>query len=204
MRPLLDADQQSAVAEGLAAGRAESWAALYDAYADEVWRYVARLLGGDRHAIADVVQETMLAAAQSARRFDPRRGALSSWLMGIAHRQAALHVRKAMRGPGTGVDAVARAADGAPSGPQELQRREQAERIRQALANMPADYAWLLVAKYVDEQSIDAMSTQLNAGAEAVRSKLARARRLFRQSLGRPPRAVAVVSNEPVRKDPDE
>ena len=182
---LLDADQQTAVAEGLAAGRAEAWAALYDAYATDVWRYVSRLVGGDAHAVADVVQETMLAAARSARTFDPRRGTLAGWLMGIAHRQAALHFRRAARMPRP----TDRLEDGAVApaheAPDELARQEQSEHVRQALAELPAEHAWLLVAKYADGRSIAALSDELSSSPEAVKSKLARARRLFRQTMGR-------------------
>jgi RNA polymerase sigma-70 factor (ECF subfamily) len=194
---MLDADQQAAVAEGLAAGRAEAWATLYDAYATEVWRYVARLVGGDPHAVADVVQETMLAAAQAARTFDPRRGALPAWLMGVAHRQSALFMRKASRRLAE-AEALARrrTADAGVDGPHELARREQTEHIRQVLAEMPESYARLLVAKYVDEQPMAALSVELGAGVEAVRARLARARRLFRQAIGRPPRAASVVRKE--------
>ena len=67
----------------------------------------------------------------------------------------------------------------------DLLRREQAEHVRRTLAEMPSDYAWLLVAKYVDDRPIAAISAELAAGAEAVRSKLARARRLFRTALSR-------------------
>jgi RNA polymerase sigma-70 factor (ECF subfamily) len=183
---LLDAEQQLAVAEGLRGGRAEAWAALYDAHAEDVWRYAARLLGGDRESVADVVQETFLAAARSARTFDAARGTLRSWLLGIVHTQTLQHFRRRGRA-GRDRDALSRerregdAVDPAA----ELLRREQAEHVRYTLAEMPADYAWLLVAKYVDDQPIAAMSAELAMGAEAVRSKLARARRLFRTAMSR-------------------
>ena len=44
--------------------------------------------------VADVVQETFLAAARSAATFDPGRGPLRVWLWGIARRHVALHYRK--------------------------------------------------------------------------------------------------------------
>ena len=94
---MLDAEQQRAVSEGLAAGRVEAWGALYDAYAADVWRYAARLMGGARDEVADVVQETFLAAARSARSFDATRGTLRSWLLGILHVQTVQHYRRGQR-----------------------------------------------------------------------------------------------------------
>src|SRR4051812_26757892 len=92
-----DDHQEQRVAQGLREGKAEAWQSLYDAYAERVWRGVARLLGPHSAEVADVVQETMLAAARSAATFNPARGALWPWLWGIAHNHAALHLRKQER-----------------------------------------------------------------------------------------------------------
>src|SRR6266478_3829933 len=91
---MLDEDQERRIAQGLREGKADAWQALYDAYAEAVWRGVARLLGAHSADVADVVQETMMAAARSAATFDPARGALWPWLWGIAHNHVAMHLRK--------------------------------------------------------------------------------------------------------------
>jgi RNA polymerase sigma-70 factor (ECF subfamily) len=183
-RVLLDADQQSAVIEGLAAGRAEAWAALYDEYAEIVWRYAARLLGAGRDGVADVVQETFLAAARSARTFDATRGTLGSWLLGIVHQQTTQYWRRRSRETRSEERGV-RTEQLNHNSADELQRCERAEHVRRVLAEMPAEYAWLLVQKYVDDRPIAALTGDLAAGAEAVKSKLARARRLFRTAMSR-------------------
>ncbi len=183
--PLLNTDEQLAVADGLSRGRVEAWNALYAAYAEDVWRYAARLLGGDRDGVGDVVQETFMAAARSARSFDSQRGTLRSWLIGIVHLQAAQHWRRRGRQTRSDERTTTGDRDEASDPEQALMRCEQAEHVRRVLAEMPADYAWLLVAKYVDERSIGAIVDELSAGAEAVRSKLARARRLFRTAMSR-------------------
>src|SRR5476649_1599956 len=91
---MLDEPQERAIALSLRAGKAEAWQALYDAYAERVWRGVARLLGPRSAEVADVVQETMMAAARSASSFDAARGSLWQWLWGIAYHHVALHLRK--------------------------------------------------------------------------------------------------------------
>jgi RNA polymerase sigma-70 factor (ECF subfamily) len=181
---LLDADQQSAVIEGLAAGRAEAWATLYDEYAEIVWRYAARLLGAGRDGVADVVQETFLAAARSARTFDATRGTLGSWLLGIVHQQTTQYWRRRSRETRSEERGV-RTEQLNHNPADELQRCEQAEHVRRVLAEMPAESSWLLIQKYVDNRPIAALSGELAAGAEAVKSKLARARRLFRTAMSR-------------------
>ena len=55
-----------------------AWHQLYDAYAEAVWRCVARRVGPHAAEVADIVQETFLAAARSARTFDPAQGSCGS------------------------------------------------------------------------------------------------------------------------------
>jgi RNA polymerase sigma-70 factor, ECF subfamily len=195
---LLDEPQQRAVASGLRSGCRDSWAKLYDAYSVDVWRYVARLIGSDTAAVADVVQETFIEAARSAASFDESRGALSSWLVGIAHHRVAAHWRQAarvarfqklveQRG-----DAVLHWLDAAEPVGQPLEREELAELVRATLADLPADYAALLTEKYLDDRELAELSVRTGTSVEAVKSKLARARREFRAKFER-------LTREPAR-----
>ncbi|HCO93168.1 MAG TPA: RNA polymerase subunit sigma-24, partial [Phycisphaerales bacterium] len=90
----MDKDTELKIAQGLQKGDQQAWLELYEAYAEPVWRNVFRLTGGDSAAISDLVQETFLAAARSARNFRPDRGTLWVWLWTIARRQVALYYRK--------------------------------------------------------------------------------------------------------------
>src|SRR5262245_58010828 len=83
--------------ERLRAGQADAWRALYDAYAEPIWRLVARQMGPSSADVADVVQETFLAAARAATSFDAARGTVWFWLCGIARRHVALFYRKQER-----------------------------------------------------------------------------------------------------------
>ena len=62
----MDEQRQREIAQGLREGQTDAWFALYDAYCRQVWNHVARLMGPHSADIADVVQETFLAAARSA------------------------------------------------------------------------------------------------------------------------------------------
>jgi RNA polymerase sigma-70 factor, ECF subfamily len=184
---MLDEPQERAIAQGLRDGKAEAWQALYDAYAERVWRSVARLLGPRRAEIADVVQETMMAAARSASSFDAARGSLWQWLWGIAHNRAALHLRKQDHQHRL-VQAVANNGksrcwlDGdAPVDALEL--AELRSLVRAVLTTLPADYALLLTARYLDGDTVAAIAERDRASEVAVRSKLARARQAFREAF---------------------
>jgi RNA polymerase sigma-70 factor (ECF subfamily) len=186
-----NADRQ--IADGLRRGDRQAWVRLYEVYAEPVWKNIARLVGDDSAAIADVVQETFLAAARSARNFDPDRGSLWAWLWTIANRQAALYYRK--QRPRT-VLAHAKqwwaALDGekldwidAKADPplEVVQSRELAALVRSALSELPADHQTLLLAKYVDGQAINVIAEQMSCSSVAIRSKLARARKAFRKAF---------------------
>jgi len=66
----MDDQQARAAIAGLRRGDPDAWRQLYDALAERLWREVARRLGPRPADVADVVQETMLAAAKSARNYD--------------------------------------------------------------------------------------------------------------------------------------
>ncbi len=188
---MLDEHDQSAVICGLQHGNREAWAALYDGYSADVWRYVARLVGPEVTDVADVVQETFLAAARSARQFDAGRGSLWSWLTGIAHHNVSLYwtqINKAARLQKlaeTHAGELHRWLDGFESEPLPWKQSELAELVRGVLAELPSDYAALLTAKYLDELSLDDLSRQWGQTVEALKSKLARARREFRKKAVR-------------------
>ncbi len=60
----MDDEQELEIALGLRTGKPESWHALFDEFAPSIWQAVARCLGPRHAEIADIVQETFMAAAQ--------------------------------------------------------------------------------------------------------------------------------------------
>jgi RNA polymerase sigma-70 factor (ECF subfamily) len=188
----MDVQQERAIAQGLRDGKADAWRSLYDAYAERVWRCCARLIGGNAADVADVVQETFLAAARSAGTYDPNRGPLWVWLWGIARRHVALHFRKQQRRDRLHQAEVWLAgrngelfADRAAAPAELLESAELATLVRATLTELPADYESLLTAKYLDGDSVETIATQEQSTSTAVRSKLARARQAFREAFER-------------------
>lgn len=187
----MQASKQENVIQGLRAGDREAWLTLYDAYARKVWENVGRLVA-DSSAVPDIVQETFLAAAQSARDFDPTRGSLWVWLWGIARRQLALHFRKQQRTVGlerlrawwSSLDQTKRTMLSNLEAPVNLlASRELGDLVRHCLTRLDAEYQVLLLAKYLDEVPVDTLAGQLACSPVAVRSKLARARKAFRREF---------------------
>lgn len=174
-------DEQN-LAQGLREGSAESWRTLYDAFALRVWNSVARRVGPASSDVADIVQESFLAAARSARNYDPARGSLWCWLSGIARNQTALFFRKRklpQERDANGLDPPGREAEPA----ELLAAKELTVAVRKVLGRLPLDYETLLVGKYLDELSLDDLAAAEQCSASAISSKLARARQAFREEF---------------------
>ncbi len=172
----------------LRGGRREAWAALCERYGERVWCYVARCLGPDAAAVGDVVQEILIAAARSARNFDHERGSIWAWLSGISQRHVALHWRhtahrqRLVKAASTMMSASGDdLVDEQASPLAQLEQQELAWLVRRALNSLSEDYATVLIARYLDERSIEDISDELGDTYEAVRSRLARARAEFRR-----------------------
>lgn len=195
---------EQAVAQGLRRGEPDAWRRLYDAYAERVWRTVARLLGPGSADVADVVQETFLAAARSAAGFDPERGSLWMWLWGIARRHVALHYRQEgrhhrLRQPGPWLAAsngrLLRWLEGVEDDPFEaLAAAELADLVRATLLELPEDVESLLTAKYLEGESVEQMAARERCTPVALRSRLARAREVFRQAFARTMQEIRITS----------
>lgn len=191
----MDKNTELKIAQGLQKGNRQAWLQLYEAYAEPVWRNISRLTGGDSAVVSDLVQETFLAAARSARNFRPDRGTLWVWLWTIARRQVALYYRKQKPNiklrqaqqwwtslDGEKFDWIDAKADM----PLDiLESQELAMLVRLALSELPGDYQALLLAKYVDNQPSERIAEQMDCSEVAVRSKLARARKAFRKAFKR-------------------
>jgi len=189
----MDKSTEREIAQGLQQGDRQAWLRLYEAYAEPVWRNISRLVGNDSAAVADIVQETFLAAARSARNFRPDRGTLWVWLWTIARRQVALYYRKQKHQivlsqarqwwtslDGEKFDWMDAKAD---MPPDVLESQELVVLVRLALSELPGDYQTLLLAKYIDNQSAERIAGRIGCSEVAVRSKLARARKAFRKAF---------------------
>jgi RNA polymerase sigma-70 factor (ECF subfamily) len=186
------------IGDGLLAGRSQAWAAIYDRYFDRVWHLVGRLVGPDAAAVGDIVQETFLSAARSAGagKYDPARGTVWVWLAGIARNHVADHFRRRQRdqriAPGGDLFAPFAEAAAAKRSSQDASppivaqvSAEMATAVRMALARLDDDYQAVLVAHYMDGESVGTIARETNSTETAVRSRLARARQAFRETFNR-------------------
>lgn len=185
--------------ERLRSGDRAAWDSLFKTYSESVWRYVAKLLGSDAGAVADVVQETFQSILQSFGQFDASRGSLRGWIGGIAHNRAMLYWRAKRRDRGRispeRIDSasngrLSRWFNGAEPPSSLLEQQESADLVRQMLAELPDDYSYCLIAKYVDDRTSAQIAESLGESVDAIRSRLTRARSAFREKIQRTMAAV--------------
>ncbi len=158
-------------------GEAAAFELLYDRHQARVYRYALRMSGSPEIA-DDVVQEVFLAVIRGARGFDPQAGALSSYLYGMARhllfRQLGSHALDELEDDAPATDA--NPLDG-------LEQAEQVERVRLALASLPAHYREAVVLCEMEELSYAEVAEMLGVAVGTVRSRLHRARAILVEKL---------------------
>jgi RNA polymerase sigma-70 factor (ECF subfamily) len=87
------------VVEAWTRGDASALELAWSEFGTLVFTYCVRTLRGDRDLAADCTQETFLGAWRSRDRFDPERGSLAAWLVGIARFKVLDALRASQRVP---------------------------------------------------------------------------------------------------------
>jgi RNA polymerase sigma-70 factor (ECF subfamily) len=170
------------------AGDEEAFALLYQRRQGGIYRFALRMSGSA--AIAeDVTQEVFLALVREAHHFDAGRGALASYLYGIARNQVLRRLDRdrsyvlMVDDPENG-DASAQEQFVATSDPLgDLTRHETIEAVRQAVLALPAHYREVVVLCDLHEMSYAEVAGALGCAVGTVRSRLHRGRALLVEKL---------------------
>jgi RNA polymerase sigma-70 factor (ECF subfamily) len=167
-------------------GDEAAFVALYRRHSDAVYR-LAMLYSGSSAAAADVTQETFLHFIARPGQYDPARGSIAAWLCGVA-RNLARHPGGARE---DATDPADLADDLAPYAAQvdgdtpleQLLRDETAERVRRAVAALPAHYRDVVILCELSELSYAEAAQVCGIDIGTVRSRLSRARTHLAQRL---------------------
>lgn len=114
--------------------------ALYDRYSGLLMALLQRILGASGEA-EEVLQETLLQVWKQAKRYDPSRSSVSNWLTLIARSRAIdrLRSRKVKERTASRAFAENPRVDASPEGARNVFHAERRERLRGALAEIPAE-----------------------------------------------------------------
>jgi RNA polymerase sigma-70 factor, ECF subfamily len=153
-------------------GSEPAWQQLFEMHFDAVYRFCLAL--GRREIAEETAQQTFITAAQQIGRFDPQKGTLRSWLLGIArNRYMTLEAKEGRRRRHEALS-QRNLGDG-------TERQEPDLYVHEALAQLPADYRRVLEHKYLRRLTLKQMAQAKGISVEAVESLLRRARDRFAQ-----------------------
>jgi RNA polymerase sigma-70 factor (ECF subfamily) len=168
-------------------GDEDAFATLFARHHAAIHRYAFQMCGPS--AAEDVVQDVFLALLRQTDRYDPGRGALLTYLYGIARhhvlkRLSASVVELALDDDGGEQAAVpATALD-------DLSRAETVDQVRQAVQSLPPAYREVVVLCELHEMDYERAASILECPIGTVRSRLHRARGLLMTKLAARQRAL--------------
>jgi len=157
-------------------GSGDAISALYRRHGSLIYRFTLRI-SQDPGIAEEVTQEVFLALLNQLDRFDPARGALSTWLCGIARRQLLKHLGKFEddRTGGGENDAIeTESLDDSPM--TMLIRQEAVASVWRGLNELPLPLREVIVLCELEEMSYEATATVLAIPIGTVRSRLHRAK----------------------------
>lgn len=178
------AQQDSHLVALVAEGDATALEALYDRYGEAAWSLALRILT-DQSLAEDVVREVFLSLWREARRFDPARGTVATYLLSTTHHRAVDVVRREenlrrRHGPG---DVLALAPD-EPSGlDDEVEVAERRGRIRAALAELPEPQREALMLAYFGGYTQREIASLVGVPLGTVKTRMAAGMRRLKDEL---------------------
>lgn len=158
--------------------------ALYQRYGGACFALARRILD-DPQLAEDVVQQVFLAMWQGSG-YDPRRGAVSTWLLSITHHKAVDSVRKESnrRKRTAGEQTLLEVAAAGPGPDEEAWTRLRAERTRGALRLLPAEQREVLLLAYYGGYTQREIADLTGLPLGTVKSRTLTALRRLREHLG--------------------
>lgn len=178
------AQQDSHLVALVAEGDATALEALYDRYGEAAYSLALRILT-DQSLAEGVVREVFLSLWREARRFDPARGTVATYLLTTTHHRAVDVVRREenlrrRHGP---EEALALATD-QPSGlDDEVEVAERRSRIRAALAELPEPQREALMLAYFGGYTQQEIASLVGVPLGTVKTRMAAGMRRLKDEL---------------------
>jgi RNA polymerase sigma-70 factor (ECF subfamily) len=158
------------------AGDEEAFRYLYSTYSDSVRGYLRAMLR-DVEDAEDVMQQVFMRVLSAIGRYEQREVSFNSWLLRIAHNAGIDHMRR--RRPQSQLD------DAEPEAPRlgDADRRELAQALKTAFAELPDDQRKVLVMRHIAGMSPGEIAVEVGRTTGAVHCLHHRARKEARKAL---------------------
>lgn len=180
LRETLSSARLSRLARRAAGGDATAFRSLYRELHPVVWRYVSRRID-ERADVEDLVGKVFERVVEHMSRFDPQRGHVRAWVVGIARNAVIDHLR-ARRAPGD-ADAVERLADAALDPARALEADERDAELRAVLAGYPPQVREMFSLRFADGLRLREIAELMDLSEAAVKQRFSRTLRELRTKL---------------------
>lgn len=179
-------DEDADLTARLRRGERDAVQDLYMRYVDRLYSLVFYQVGRNKNIAEDIVQETFLAALNSANRYRGQSKPFT-WLCGIAYHKISDFYRRQRRGA---EDVGLRSATEVEKIPareepivDKFESEETKEVVEQVLAGLPLHYRQVLLFKYVEEMPVLEIGEIMGRSSKSVEGLLTRARKTLQASL---------------------
>jgi RNA polymerase sigma-70 factor, ECF subfamily len=160
-------------------GDEEAFGWIYKRYVSAITNF-ARYMGIPSGSTEDVAQDVFLALIHHARRFDPERGTVISFLFGIARNRTLRWIRDHSREVLSVPDQETLPSQNPLT---ECSKEEQISRLRRAILGLPEHYREVVILCEIQELSYEKAAEVLGCVVGTVRSRLHRAREILTKRL---------------------
>jgi RNA polymerase sigma-70 factor, ECF subfamily len=168
-------------------GDAKAFEVIFDRHASAAFSLAYRMCG--RRTVAeDVVQEAFISLWRSGARYDRTRGSVRSWVLGAVHNRAIDVFRRQSVREGRDVhdDTLAERMAAAERTDAEVERRDDARRIRTALDELPGEQRQVIELAYFGGFSHSQIAEMLDLPAGTVKGRMRLGLTKMRLALGDP------------------
>lgn len=155
------------------AGEARAFEVVFDRHGGVAFSLAYRMCGR-RTTAEDVVQEAFLSLWRTGARYDRTRGSVRAWILGTVHNRAIDALRRGAAHDSRTVG-DAEAAERLPALDRtevEVGRREQAQRVRDALAELPSEQRLVIELAYFGGFTHTQIATMLEAPVGTIKGRM--------------------------------
>jgi RNA polymerase sigma-70 factor (ECF subfamily) len=157
------------------AGDRDGFAEIYRLYSKAVYRY-SLFVAADPGKAAEITQDVFVWLVHHPDNYDPTRGELGGFLVGVARQLLRQRFRDEQRWVELEDTVAAREPDGFPPSDVAL--------VRRAVAALPPRYREVVAVCDLEEKTYEEAAVMLECAVGTVRSRLHRARALLGKKLG--------------------
>jgi RNA polymerase sigma-70 factor (ECF subfamily) len=166
-------------------GSTEGFGVLIERYEKSLRRYLVRLTGWGEEETEDILQEAFIKVYRHLNDYDEQMK-FSTWIYRITHNQAIDIIRSSQARPFLSSVSLEEIANLMPA-EEEIERslhwKNDLERVRKVIAELPLQYREVLILRFLEEKSYEEIVDILKKPKGTVATLITRGRKLLQEKL---------------------